>query len=77
MLTYGHESWVMTAKISSQEQLAEIGFLRRVHGVTLHDKLRSCEICRALNVEPLLRILRSQLRWFGHVSRLPMKDWRG
>jgi len=31
-------------------------------GVTLRDKVRSCEICRALNVEPLLRIERSQLR---------------
>jgi len=40
-----------------------------VHGVTLLDKVRSCEIRKALNVEPLLRIERSQLRWFGHVSR--------
>jgi len=28
------------------------GILRRVHGVTLHDKVCSCEICEALNVEP-------------------------
>jgi len=31
-------------------------------GVTLRNKVRSCEISRALNVEPLLRIERSQLR---------------
>jgi len=44
--------------------------LRRVHGVTLRDKVRSCDIRRALNVELLLRIERSQLRWFAHVSRM-------
>jgi len=43
--------------------------LRRVHGVTLRDKVRSCEIPKALNVERLW-ICRSQLRWFGHVSRM-------
>jgi len=39
--------------------------------MTLRDKLRICEIRRALNAEPLLRIERSKLRWFGHVSRIP------
>ena len=35
------------------------------------DKLRSSEIRKSLNVEPLLlRIERSQLRWFTHVSRI-------
>jgi len=46
---------------------------RYVPGVTLRDKVRSCEICRALNVEPLVRIKISQLRLFGHVSRTPYK----
>jgi len=32
--TYSHESWVMTERILSQEQMAEMGFLRRVHAVT-------------------------------------------
>jgi len=71
-LTYGHESWVMIEKILSQVQEAEMGFLRRDHGVTLRDQVRSRENRRALNVEPfLLRIERSPLRWFGHVSRIP------
>jgi len=34
------------------------------------DKVRSCEIRRALNVEPLLLIERTQLRYFGLVSRM-------
>jgi len=70
ILTYGYESWVMTEIILSQVKAAEMRFLRRLCVVTLRDKLRSCEMRRALNVEPLLRIQRSQLLWFGHVSRI-------
>ena len=37
-------------------------------------KVRSSEVRKSLNIEPLLlRIERSQLRWFGHVSRMPQK----
>ena len=47
------------------------GFLRWPHGVTLRDKVRSCGIRKALNVEPLLlRIEREQLRWFRFVARM-------
>jgi len=54
-----------------QVQVTEIRFLRRVPSEQFHDKVRSCEIRGALNVEPLLfRIERSQLRWFGHVTRI-------
>ena len=41
---------------------------------TLFNKVRSSEIRKSLNIEPLLlRIERSQLRWFGHVSRMPQE----
>jgi len=40
----------MTERILSQVQAAEMMFLRRVHRVTLRDKVRSCEIRKALNV---------------------------
>jgi len=63
-----YESWVMTTRILSQALAAEMGYMRKVCSVTIRDKVRSCEIRKALNVEPLLRIKRSQLRWFGHVS---------
>jgi len=48
IFAYGHESWVMTERILSLEQAAEMGFLRRVHGLTLCDKVRSCEIRKAV-----------------------------
>ena len=74
ILTYRHESWVMTKRVRSQLQASEMRFLRRIEGVTLFDKVRSSEIRKSLNIEPLLhRVERSQIRWFGHVSRMPLK----
>ena len=74
ILTYGHESWVMTKRVRSQVQASEMRFLRRIEGVTLFNKVRSSEIQKSLNIEPLLlRIERSQLRWFGNVSRMPQE----
>jgi len=34
----------MTEKVLSQAQAAEMGYMPRVRGVTVHDKARSCEI---------------------------------
>ena len=71
-LTYGHEGWVMTERTRSRVQAAEMGFLRRVAGVSLRDRVRSSVIREGLGVEPLLLcIKRSRLRWFGHLVRMP------
>ena len=62
----------MTERTRSQIQAAEMGFLRRVAGVSLRDKVRSSVIPEGLGVEPLLLCVeRSQLRWFGHLVRMP------
>jgi len=34
ILTNGHEYWVITERILTQAQASEMGFLRRLHGVT-------------------------------------------
>ena len=74
ILTYGHESWVMTERVRSQVQASEMRFLRKIEGVTLFNKVRSSEIRKSLNIEPLLLgIERSQLRWFGHINRMPQE----
>ena len=74
ILTYGHESWVMTEKMRSQVQASEMRCLQKIEGVTLFNKVRSSAIRKSLNIEPLLlQIERSQLRWFGYVSRMPQE----
>ena len=52
-------------------QAAEMGFLRRISSLTLLDKVESANIRESLNIESLLlRLERSQLRWYGHVTRM-------
>jgi len=51
--TCGHESWVLTERVLSQVLVAEIGFFQTVCNVALHNKVRSCEIPKALDVELL------------------------
>ncbi len=47
-------------------------FLRRVAGRSLRDRVRSSVTGEELRVEPLLLdIERSQLRWLGHLFRMP------
>ena len=56
----------------SAVQASEMKFSLIIEGVTLFNKVRSSEIRKSLNIEPLLlRIESSHLRWFGHVSRMP------
>ncbi|GAA6111505.1 uncharacterized protein LOC111191400, partial [Tachysurus ichikawai] len=72
-LTYGHELWVMTERTRSRIQAAEMSFLHRVAGRSLRDKVRSSVTREELRVEPLLlHIKRSQLRWLGHLFRIPL-----
>ena len=75
ILTYGHECWIMNEKVRSRVQAAEVGFLRRISGLTMLDKVKSADIRESLNIESLLlRLERSQLRWYGHVTRMSQKS---
>ena len=74
ILTYGHESWVMTKSVRSQVQASETRFLQKIEEAALFNKLWCSEIRKSLDIKPLLlRIERSQLRWLGHVSRMPQE----
>jgi len=41
----------MTERGIYQTQVADMGLLQNVHGATLRNKVRNCEIRKALNVE--------------------------
>ena len=61
-LTYSRECWVMNEKVRSRVQAAEMGFLRRISGLTLLDKVKSADIRESLRIESLLlRLERSRL----------------
>ena len=70
-LTYGHELWIVTERTRLRIQAAEMGFFRRVSGLSLRDRVRSLVIREGLRVEPLLLCIeRSQMRWLGHLVRI-------
>nr|XP_049577496.1 glycine receptor subunit alpha-3 isoform X1 [Syngnathus scovelli] len=72
ILTYGHELWVVTERTRSRIQAAEMSFLRRMSGLSLRDRVRSSVIRERLGVESLLlHVERSQMRWLGHLIRMP------
>ena len=63
VLTYGHECWILNEKVRCRVQAAEMGFLRRISGLTLLDKVKNTDTRESLNMELLLlRLERSQLR---------------
>ena len=69
------ESWLMTESVRSQMQASKMRFLRRIEGATLLNKERNSEIRKSLNIKRLLlRTERSQLKWFGHVTRMPQES---
>ena len=71
ILTYGHECLVMTETVRSQVQVAKMGFLQKVRGLSLLAKFKSTDIRQWLEIEPLLlRIERSQLRRYSRVIRM-------
>ena len=46
----------------------------KIKGVTMSDKLRNIAIRESHNIESLLLLVaRSQLRWFGHVNKMPQE----
>src|SRR5699024_1416738 len=71
-LTYGQESWILTERTRSRVQATEMRFLRRILGITRRDRVRNVVVRENLNIESLLlEVERAQLRWFGHVLRMP------
>ena len=71
IVTYGHECWIINEKVRSRIQAAEMGFLRRFNGLIWLDKVKSADIRESLSIESLLlRLERSQLRCYGHVTRM-------
>uniref|UniRef100_A0A8C6KHS8 Reverse transcriptase domain-containing protein n=1 Tax=Nothobranchius furzeri TaxID=105023 RepID=A0A8C6KHS8_NOTFU len=71
-LTYGCELWVVNERMRLRIQATKMSFLQRVAGLSLRDRVRSSVIREGLGVDPLLlHIERSQLRWLGHLVKMP------
>ena len=45
-------------------------YLRRIKGVTRRDRVRNEVVRQELKVEPILKKIYKQLKWFGHLMRM-------
>ena len=62
----------MTERTRSRVQAAEMRFLRRIVGVSRADRVRNATVLESVGIESLLFwVEKSQLRWLGHVLRMP------
>ena len=65
---------LMTERVRLKVQASKIYFLRRIEGVALFNKVCSSDIRKSLTNKSLFfQIESSQLRWFGHASRMPQE----
>ena len=70
ILLYGAETWVMTERLKSKINAAEMKILRLIYGVTRRDRIRNTKIRGDLKIEPIGEVIsRNNLRWYGHVKR--------
>ena len=69
---YGHENLVIIERVRLQVQASKMRFLQKIKGVTSLARCISDKVRKSLE-QLLLRIKKSQLRWFGHVNRKHQK----
>lgn len=71
-LCYQCQTWTMTSHDRRKITTTEMKCLRRILGVTRRDRIRNEEIRKRVGTTPILTyIKRQQVKWFGHVSRMP------
>src|ERR1043165_3590801 len=75
VLLYGSETWAMKAEDEGRLQRAENAMVRWMCGVTLRDRTSTLDGMKRLDVEKVVDMVRSRLRWFGHVERKEECDW--
>ena len=76
VMTYGSETWAMTAEQMMRLVRVERRMLRWMCGVSLKDKVSTVELQERMGVEAISDVVRrGRLRWLGHVLRKDDGNW--
>jgi len=68
-IMHGSETWPVKVEHELKINRTEMGMVRWMYGVKLHERKESEELRELLGLEPVsLVIKKSRLRWFGHVD---------
>lgn len=71
-ILYSSESWTLSGKQKTRINAIEMRFLRKIQGKTRRDRIRNETYRQQLKIKPICDIImEGQLRWFGHVCRMP------
>ena len=71
-LCYQCQTWTLTTNDRRKLVTTEMKCLRRMLGVTRRDRLRNEDIRKKVGTTSVLDFIKKQqIKWFGHVSRLP------
>ena len=71
-LCYQCQTWALTKRQESKITAIEMRCLRKAIGVTKRDRIRNEIIRERIGMEPVLKyVQRQQIKWFGHVMRMP------
>ena len=72
ILLYGVECWSLTEKLLNRLRSFHRRCIRSICHVTLRNRIRTTDLLERLSVESIdTYICRQQLRWAGHVIRMP------
>ena len=61
----------MTAEDKRKITTTEMKCLRRMLGISIRDRIRNEDIRKRVGTTPVLNFIKKQVKWFGHVTRLP------
>ena len=78
VLIHGTENWAMKADDLKSLERTERMMVRWMCGVSLKDRRRSENLCNLLGINCVADVVRrGRLRWFRHLERKSVDDWRG
>jgi len=73
---HSSETWPMKVEHELKMNCTEMSTIRWMCGVKLNEREKSEEPRELLGLEPVsLMIIKSRLRWFGHVERKYDNNW--
>ena len=76
VLMYGSETWALRVEDMNKLKRAERGMIRIMCDVNPKLQKPSEELISLLGIDPVSDlVVRSRLRWFGHVERKSAEDW--
>ena len=75
-MLYGCETWATRADHVKKMETTEMRMIRWMCGASLADRQTNDTLRRRTGIEPVgVVMMRSRLRWFGHVERKEGTDW--